>query len=376
MTLFHLAVLDHDHSDRAEGILAALSGVSDIHRAFDVAFHGNDDSTDSAESMLADHRISLDREVHWVVALRGARPEAAGPDRHGLRLLRADDQVRPADVVGAAIVVVPLLDNLGTAGDISIHVAEPWRRRGVGRALSGAVDHLASRIGRTVLMGWSDQRASDAPDALRPRDGRHGIAPDPGTAFATAMGYHLAQAERHSVQDLPSYQFPRPRLASGYRLVSWAGPTPAEHLDQVAQLQYAMSTDAPIGELHFEPEVWDAARVRAADLDIARTADTIVTLAIREADQAPAGFTQLYRRRSKPAVVEQWNTVVSRPHRGHGLGLALKQANLLLLAERWPQAERVHTWNASENDHMWAINKQLGYRTASIAAGWLKRLDA
>lgn len=75
-------------------------------------------------------------------------------------------------------------------------------------------------------------------------------------------------------------------------------------------------------------------------------------------------------------MVEQWNTVVSRPHRGHGLGLALKQANLLLLAERWPQAERVHTWNASENDHMWAINKQLGYRTASIAAGWLKRLDA
>jgi len=43
-----------------------------------------------------------------------------------------------------------------------------------------------------------------------------------------------------------------------------------------------------------------------------------------------------------------------------------------LAAQRWPDVERVHTWNASENDHMWRINESLGYRTAWVDAIWQK----
>jgi hypothetical protein len=53
---------------------------------------------------------------------------------------------------------------------------------------------------------------------------------------------------------------------------------------------------------------------------------------------------------------------VVRDHRGHRLGLLLKAGMLLWLAETEPQLESVDTWNAESNDHMIAVNEQLGYR--------------
>jgi hypothetical protein len=55
-------------------------------------------------------------------------------------------------------------------------------------------------------------------------------------------------------------------------------------------------------------------------------------------------------------------TVVTRPHRGHRLGLLLKVAMLDLLARREPQIRQIVTWNAESNRHMAAINETLGYR--------------
>jgi hypothetical protein len=51
-----------------------------------------------------------------------------------------------------------------------------------------------------------------------------------------------------------------------------------------------------------------------------------------------------------------------RQHRGHRLGLYLKTAMLLWLREEQPQLELIDTGNAESNDHMIAINEQLGYR--------------
>jgi RimJ/RimL family protein N-acetyltransferase len=52
---------------------------------------------------------------------------------------------------------------------------------------------------------------------------------------------------------------------------------------------------------------------------------------------------------------------VTRPHRGHRLGLLVKAAMLEWLAEAEPQLERIVTGNAAVNQHMIAINQQLGY---------------
>jgi hypothetical protein len=61
-------------------------------------------------------------------------------------------------------------------------------------------------------------------------------------------------------------------------------------------------------------------------------------------------------------------TAVTRPHRGHRLGLLVKTAMLELLAEAEPQLEFVMTGNAAANDHMIAVNEQLGYEVAG--PGW------
>lgn len=370
-----MAELDHDHTEAPGAIMDALRGVHTILRDFDLARHGNDDQAESPQTMLSGHRAGLWQDVVWLVAMAGPIPREARTGRHGLPCLGTTYPVTVGDVVAAARLVLPLLDNRESMQDISLQVRSDWQRRGVGRRLSAAIDSVARARGRNVLSGWIDTDASAAPDALRPSDGELAIAPSPGTAFATAMGYRLAQAERHSVQQLADYQFEMSQVPQGYRLVSWVGVTPSEHLDQVAELQRLMSTDIPMAELVCEEEVWDAARVIEADRTVAESSEMLTTMAIYEAGDAPAGFTQLNRMRDKPAAVYQWNTLVTAVHRGHGLGMVLKQANLVRLAELWPDAERVHTWNAAENDYMWTINQRLGYRTANIDSGWQKRLD-
>jgi len=52
---------------------------------------------------------------------------------------------------------------------------------------------------------------------------------------------------------------------------------------------------------------------------------------------------------------------VTRKHRGHRLGLLVKAAMIDWLAEAEPGIERIVTYNAAANDHMVAINEQLGY---------------
>jgi RimJ/RimL family protein N-acetyltransferase len=52
---------------------------------------------------------------------------------------------------------------------------------------------------------------------------------------------------------------------------------------------------------------------------------------------------------------------VTRKHRGHRLGLLVKTAMVEWLAAVEPGIERIVTYNAAANEHMIAINAELGY---------------
>jgi hypothetical protein len=70
-------------------------------------------------------------------------------------------------------------------------------------------------------------------------------------------------------------------------------------------------------------------------------------------------------------------TAVSRPHRGHRLGLRVKLAMLDLLATAEPQLEHIVTNNGEANNRMLAINDALGYRViGSPADSWQLRRAA
>jgi GNAT superfamily N-acetyltransferase len=164
---------------------------------------------------------------------------------------------------------------------------------------------------------------------------------------------------------------PPPPPPAGYRLVQWVDRVPDELVDDMAHLMHRMSTDAPLGDMDWEPELWDAARYRAReDEATAQGRARIATLVVSEEAGRAVGFTEVGVSRFEPGTAYQWETIVEREHRGHGLGLVLKAHNHRLLAERSPQSRWLNTWNAESNTHMIAINEQLGFRPVEYWTEW------
>ena len=127
---------------------------------------------------------------------------------------------------------------------------------------------------------------------------------------------------------------------------------------QVAQVQNAMN-DAPREEGWFEDDIWDADRVRTRG-------DTRVRLAghrgysiaaVHDETGEMAALTKVFIDPAEPAWGHQGLTAVTRPHRGHRLGLLTKAAMLEWLAAAEPRLERVATTNAEVNSYMIAVNE-------------------
>jgi hypothetical protein len=81
-------------------------------------------------------------------------------------------------------------------------------------------------------------------------------------------------------------------------------------------------------------------------------------------------FTELIVDPLDPGRGFQGLTVVVAPHRGHRLGLLVKVAMLELLPEREPQITQIVTSNADGNEHMIAINAELGFEVLDRRPSW------
>jgi RimJ/RimL family protein N-acetyltransferase len=151
------------------------------------------------------------------------------------------------------------------------------------------------------------------------------------------------------------------RAAAGYSLLHWDGRIPEEYWARYAAVENAMA-DAPHGE-GVEPWVWDADRVRESMDRNQRQGRKLYTVAARhEASGELAGVTAVQVSLDTPGWGYQLITAVTRQHRGRRLGLLLKTAMLEWLARAEPDLDRILTGNAAANQHMIAINEQLGYR--------------
>lgn len=285
--------------------------------------------------------------------------------------------------VGRAEVLWERGDAARTA-EISVGVAVGERGRGVGAALLAAAETHARSVGREVLAGYSDVALTDlevAGSRLEAPDGTGSIpAAGAGAAFATRHGYRLGQLERVSGLTVTGRleEFRRmlaERLAArrpdgaGYRLTGWIDHAPDELVDSLAVAHAAMSTDVPAGGITIDTEVWDAARVRAGEERARAGGRTTLVHAAIAPDGSVAGYTELQLPTNSEAVF-QWDTIVLGAHRGHGLGMLLKLANLVHLGETAPERTDVYTWNADENDHMLAINIALGFTLRGMSAEW------
>jgi GNAT superfamily N-acetyltransferase len=253
---------------------------------------------------------------------------------------------------------LPQQDNLHLARVTPI-VHPAHRRAGLGSALLRHAAGRARESGRSVLSGYA-------------RDGA------PGSAFASALGAQPGLSHVGRVLRLPG--LPAGRLAelraqaephaTRYALLSWDGPAADDLVAGLAAINASGWSDMPRNAGEEAPH-WDEARVRLDEHRLAAQGMRWYTVAAQSRASAElAAFTQVAVDPADPSWGYQELTAVAGPHRGHRLGLLVKVAMLELLAEREPQLTQIITGNADVNEHMIAINTQLGFEVVDEWPYW------
>ena len=142
-------------------------------------------------------------------------------------------------------------------------------------------------------------------------------------------------------------------------MVTWGDRCPDEYAAGYCAMKTQMSNDVPMGEVDYEPIVYDETRLRAQEERAARSHHQVVAAA-RRADGAFGGYTQMYLPHGEPTVIQD-DTLVMPEHRGHRLGTILKLATLDLVLRDHRERQSVHTWTDPENHAMYRTNLGFGF---------------
>jgi GNAT superfamily N-acetyltransferase len=284
-------------------------------------------------------------------------------------------------VVGYGMHRRPLHDG-ATQSYAFVGVAPQHRRQGIGSALAERLTAEARAAGSATLECYAQQPYDDEGEQLAPEDGSGAVpANSSSTRFALRHGLRLVQVHVGSTLAVPvdperlaRAEAEAPASADAYELRTWQAPTPDDLLPGVALLRTRMATDAPSGGMAATSDPWDAQRVADAEEALLRSGrGRLYAGAVERSTGTLAAFTEIDLPVITDAPADQQYTLVLREHRGHGLGIVVKAANLRQLAAASPSTTEVKTFNADENAPMLRINRLLGFRPSSLSAAW--RLD-
>jgi len=314
-----------------------------------------------------DHALSDAVFAHMCAAGAHDLPDFPPPCRHRFdtmfRVPRVGHETRrwaavtpDGDVAGLLTLDLTTIDNLDSA-EMEISVLPGLRRRGIGRDLYRlGVDFLRER-GRRRIFAFAPVSLPGAP-----RD-------EAGARFAEAMGMTNALDDVRRRLDvttldravLDTLAAEARAKADGYTLLRWRR-TPEEYLDDIAYLEGRLSTDAPMGDLVWEPEKIDSSRLRAVeDVREAYGQRTFSAAARHDASGRIVAWTFIQQDASVRDQAWQGITIVRPDHRGHRLGMLVKVENLRYALEALPGLRHVDTWNAAANAHMIGINEAMGF---------------
>jgi len=273
--------------------------------------------------------------------------------------------------LGVGLMEFPLLENLHST-EITLAVHPAHRRRGVGTAIVEKMAERAAVDGRRTL-----NTIVDVPIALDDHGSQH---------FAPRVGFEATLTGHQRALHVPMEGLRRDELrevvvsardAELYRISAFVAPWPKGILDDQCDLLRVMSTDEPAGDGERQAEHWDEARVREHDeLDAAREVTRLASVAQHVPSGRLVAMTELLIAEDAPGQAWQMITVVHPDHRGHRLGLAIKLANLDLLAEVRPAVRVIITGNAAVNAPMIGVNDMMGFEIISEGAFWQKHLAA
>jgi GNAT superfamily N-acetyltransferase len=273
-------------------------------------------------------------------------------------------------LVVTGILTSPLKDNRHLAF-VDVATDPDHRRAGHGTAMLDHLGELASLDGRDTLMA----------DAAWPFEGAPDGAGVGNAEFLTRMGFAFSLGDIKRALHLPVDPVLLERLVAeteprhtGYELRSFRGPVPDDIIDSLGALIGTLVTEAPMGDLDVEPEVYDAERLRADEKVVeAAGRRAYLTVAIGP-DGDVVAYSELRVPGHEPDRVYQLGTLVRPEHRGRALGLATKVHNLRQLQAAEPDRRTVYTYNAEVNAHMVRVNDALGFRPVERLGEFQKKL--
>jgi GNAT superfamily N-acetyltransferase len=229
------------------------------------------------------------------------------------------------------------------AAFVRLLVRPDTRRRGIGTALLEAVRGRCAELGVRALHG---QHGSPA-----------------GAAFASRVGASDGQRVVHSLLELPVARLPERSSPEGWRIATWLGRVPDEHLAAFVRARAAMD-DAPASD-EVELPAWTAEDVRASEESLAaRRREMRLTVALDPAGDVGAITELRHSAGSTLGFTDDTGTVAA--HRRLGLARAVKLESLRRLRDDHPEIDVVTTANAEENAPMRRLNESLGFRPTIV----------
>jgi GNAT superfamily N-acetyltransferase len=303
----------------------------------------------------AAHRVDHPRDPAFARAEARGRITCPNPSEPARILLAYSGR----ELLAVAEVSTPLLDNTCTA--IVDLIVRPYaRRQGVGTALWRQVAEHCLASDRKLVM--TDTLTVGAGASFARRLGGEAALHDVRRRLVVDAGAR-ERAARLAAAAAPA--------AAGYAVHSFIDPVPAGWVDGLAALMGRMSTDAPLQDLQWEPEVFSRARVREREvIDVACGRQLFTTLAVHAGSGAVVGYTRIGIAVEDPTAGWQHDTLVDPDHRGHRLGVLMKAANLAHVMARLPTLGEIITWNADDNRHMIAVNEAMGFAVFDHWVEW------
>lgn len=233
-------------------------------------------------------------------------------------------------------------------------VDAPHRRRGIGSFVAAHLEGIARADGRTSLQAWVEHPTPGGERVPAPTGHGSVSAADPATRFLWKHGWELGQIERISELRLPvpvdvllaESAAASARAGADYRVVTWEGESDAAYLDDLARLNGDMSVDALLASSRSTKSTgtpsgscrWNAARSLPGRRSQRRRAAHP-----ERPPRGPVDVAARPRRHDTTRPAQQDNTLVTEAHRGKRLGMLVKAANLMQLAERYPECTGVFT---------------------------------
>ncbi len=289
-------------------------------------------------------------------------------------------------IVGRAGIAMPLDDNTELA-NVTLDILPQAEGRGMGMKLLQAAEQFVRGENRKIVVVETNHPAATLTSVPEEAEQIHatlgsGMLPlsSREARFAFSAGYELERVEQFSSCAMPVSEAVVHQLSDeavklhhgAYQVHQWLDTCPEQWAGDFARMEQGLVQDHQVS-----PGSADIAKLRQAEeFSLLMGRRTIVSAAECLATGTLIGFTSISILGQRHDVAFQDETFVALEHRGKGVGLDIKVANMVLVTREFPATGTVYTWNAPENSQMLEINRQLGFLAAGITGQWRKDFNA